>query len=333
MKVALFGGSFDPMHGGHLQVALAVLRRGIAREVWFVCAMQSPFKDAPWADFNDRVALIKAMIAPYRRLKVCTIEQKLPIPSKTIHTVSALKKRYPHISFSWIIGEDQCEHLTSWFEYPKLKENIDFIGVARTHARQDYLVKTWIVMNHPATSTQFRVERQLRYIPIHIRFLMLKRGMYVQSLLRQDMSGKRFEHTCRVKATIYPLAQAHHVNLQFACVSALLHDVAKGMPEKVMDDWIARSAYAHIAIPLYAKHAAAGAMIAKHRYGVRNKKILKAIHHHSDGLSTTKLSHCLFVADKIEPQRPEWLVALKPLAYQNLTLTTTLIKKGFSDDT
>lgn len=333
MKVALFGGSFDPIHEGHLQVALTVLRRGLAHEVWFVCALQSPFKDAPWASFGDRVALIQAMIAPYRRLKVCTIENKLPSPSKTIHTVSALKKNYPHYHFSWIIGEDQCAQLTSWYEYPTLLTMIDFIGIARTHAQQQYPVKAWIVMQHPASSTQFREKGELRFIPTKLRQLMLKRGLYLQSLLCQAMSMKRYAHTLRVSTTIQSLAAAHHLNVADATLSALLHDVAKGMTIEDMDYWIARSHYAKVDIPVYAKHASAGAMVAKHRYGVYNKKILKAIHHHSDGLSTSTFSQCLFVADKIEPQRPDWLTALKPLALQNLTLTTTIIKKGFSDDT
>lgn len=333
MNIALFGGSFDPIHDGHLQVALHVLRHTHVNEVWFVCAMLSPHKEQTTADFEDRVALIKAMIKPYRKLKVCTIEQTLPIPSKTLHTVQALKRQYPKVNFSWVMGEDQFESFSSWYEPEILKASIDFIGVSRTHQQPSHDAKTWIHMHHPASASSFREQHDLIHIPMRVRKVMLKRGVYLKPLLVQDMSLKRFEHTLRVKAMAINLAKAHNLDQSKASMSALLHDVAKGMSENEMDCWIQRSKYRHLSIPEYAKHAFAGAMIAKHRYGLVDKKSLKAIVHHTEGTSSSSLSQCLFVADKIEPARPLWLVALKSTAMMNLALTTTLIKKGFSDDT
>lgn len=332
MNIALFGGSFDPIHEGHLKVALSVLRLSEVSEVWFIPNMRSPLKNEVSASFDDRLALIKVMIKPYRRLKVCNIEASLPQPSKTIHTVLALRKKYPHHEFYWVMGEDQFETFPQWFESERLKTLIDFIGVSRTHHQPYSWAKKWIQMDHPASSTRFREHHDLTYIPLRVRKTMLSRGCYLKPLIGAIMSEKRFQHTLRVHTMAIKLAKAHHLNEEQVSFSALLHDVAKGMSEPLMDQWIHRSKYAHLTIPDYAKHAFVSASFARHRYGVFDKKVIQAILHHTEGTSINALSTCLYVADKIEPARPLWLVAIKSLAMISLSDAKQEILKGFSND-
>jgi nicotinate-nucleotide adenylyltransferase len=323
MKIALFGGSFDPIHEGHLKVALSVLRLSDVREVWFIPNMRSPLKNEVSASFDDRLALIQVMIKPYRRLKVCDIEASLPQPSKTIHT---------HVQFTWVMGEDQFESFPQWFESERLKTLINFIGVSRTQHQPYAWAKTWIQLDHPASSTRFREHHELTYIPLRVRKAMLLRGCYLKPLLGGIMSEKRFQHTLRVHTMAIKLAKVHHLNEEQVSYSALLHDVAKGMSEPLMDQWIKRSKYAHLSIPDYAKHAFVSAAFAKHRYGIYDKKVIQAILHHTEGTSINVLSTCLYVADKIEPARPLWLVALKSLAMISLNDAKQEILKGFSND-
>lgn len=332
MNIALFGGSFDPIHEGHLKVALEVLRKSSAKEVWFVPNMRSPLKEGVSESFEHRVALIKAMIKPYRRLKVCEIESVLPQPSKTIHTVLALKKKYPHFHFSWVMGEDQFESFSQWFESERLKTLVDFIGVSRTHHQRYDWAKQWITFNHPASATNFREHHDLTYIPFRVRKEMLKRGCYLKPLIGGIMSEKRYQHTLRVHTMAIKLAKVHELDETKVSLSATLHDVAKGMDEALMDEWIKRSPYANKPIPTYAKHAIVSAMLAKHRYAINDKKVFQAIVHHTEGTSISHLSSCLFVADKIEPARPIWLIALKSQALTSLTLAKQNILKGFSND-
>jgi nicotinate-nucleotide adenylyltransferase len=332
MKIALFGGSFDPIHEGHLKVALTVLRLCDVSEVWFIPNMISPLKNEVSASFDDRIALIKAMIRPYRKLKVCELEKSLAQPSKSLHTVLALQKKYPQHTFSWVMGEDQFEAFPKWFESERLKTLIDFIGVSRTSHQPYAWAKQWISFNHPASATKFREEHELTYIPRRVIQEMLKRGCYLKPLLGQYMSEKRFQHTLRVQTMAIKLAIVHQLDESQISLSALLHDVAKGMSEPLMDEWIKRSPYRNQIIPTYAKHAIVSAMLAKHCYGIVDKKIIKAIVHHTEGTSQTQLSTCLFVADKIEPARPLWLVALKSQAIIDLNHTKQEILKGFSND-
>ena len=332
MMIALFGGSFNPVHEGHLQMALAVLQKSNVNEVWFIPNQVSPLKTSNEASFEDRVALIKAMIQPYRKLKVCTIEQTLPQPSKTIHTVKALMKKYPQYTFVWMMGEDQFEQFDQWYESEQLKALIPFIGLSRTHHQPYSWAKEWIHFEHPASSTAFRDHHELTYIPKRVLRVMIEKEIYLESCLGTHMSQKRWKHVLRVKDTAITLAKIHHLNeIQVKCC-AYLHDVAKGMSEADLDRWIQASPYRNKAYPEYVKHAVVGAILAKQRFGIYDKKIHKAIFHHTEGTSTSKLSQCLYVADKIEPQRPQWLVDHTSLAKKDLRLAQMSIMKGFIND-
>lgn len=332
MRIALFGGSFNPIHEGHLKMALIVLKKSSVHEVWLIPNRVSPLKTSNEASFEDRVALIKAMIQPYRKLKVCTIESTLPQPSKTIHTVKALMKQYPQHTFTWMMGEDQFEQFDQWYESEQLKTLIPFIGLSRSHHQPYSWAYQWIYFNHPASSTAFREQHDLKFIPKRVLKIMLEREVYLESCLTQYMSLKRWKHVLRVKEVALSLANIHHLDEMQVMLSAYLHDVAKGMSEDEMDEWINASSYRNHVYPEYAKHAVVGAILAKQRYGITNKKMIKAIFHHTEGTSTSKLSQCLYVADKIEPQRPQWLVDHASVAKKDLRLAQMSIMKGFSND-
>lgn len=332
MRIALFGGSFDPIHEGHLQSALHVLKQGIVQEVWFVPTQQSPLKGQSSASFDDRVALIKAMIKPYRKLKVCTIEKTLEIPSVTIHTVKALLKKYPYQKFLWLMGEDQFEQFDQWYKHEELKKLIDFVGLTRTQSKSYAWAKHWIVFKHPASSSAIRDNHQLKYLPKRVLKTMILRGCYLDVILTSWMSKKRFEHTLRVNKTGQALALSHHLDVEKVHLATLLHDVAKGMSETEMDIWISRSRYRNIVIEDYAKHGFVATMLAKHLFGIYDKKIHQAINHHTTGNSISALSRCVYVADKVEPKRPAWCVQLTTLAHQDLRASQERLMKGFNND-
>jgi len=332
MRIALFGGSFDPIHEGHLQSALHVLRKGVVQEVWFVPTKQSPFKTQSNVAFEDRVALIKIMIQPYRKLKVCTIEKTLEIPSKTIHTVKALLKQYPYHKFFWLMGEDQFEKFELWYKFEELKQLIDFIGLTRTQFKIHDWAKHWIVFHHPASSSAIKEEHELKYLPKRVLKTMLLRSCYLDIILTEWMSKKRFEHTLRVNKTGQSLAHSHKLDVEKIHLATLLHDIAKGMCETEMDIWIAQSRYSNVVIEDYAKHGFVATMLAKQRFGIYDKKIHQAINHHTTGNSTSALSRCVYVADKIEPKRPAWCVQLTSLAHQDLRASQERLMKGFNHD-
>jgi nicotinate-nucleotide adenylyltransferase len=134
MKVALFGGSFNPPHVAHQLVALYVLETQAVDELWFVPAFQHPF-DKPLAPFSDRRQMCELATAPLApRARVCDIEARLGGASRTLRTVKALQQAHPDITFSLVVGADLVGEIPSWHGAEELTRIVTFIVVGRTGA-------------------------------------------------------------------------------------------------------------------------------------------------------------------------------------------------------
>src|SRR5688500_14818958 len=116
MRVALFGGSFNPPHVGHLMVVTWILATERADEVWILPTAHHPFGKS-LAPFEDRVDLCRAA---FPEARVEEIEASLPAPSYTIQTVEALKKQHPSTRFSLVVGTDVANERTKWKEFDRL---------------------------------------------------------------------------------------------------------------------------------------------------------------------------------------------------------------------
>lgn len=127
-KVAIYGGSFNPIHIGHLALANYICEWGWADEVWFLVSPQNPLKknDELLSDKN-RLQLVKEAIEEYSRFKVSDIEFHLSKPSYTIHTLKALKAQHPDLIFSLLIGADNWKIIDRWKEYKRIIEENEIL--------------------------------------------------------------------------------------------------------------------------------------------------------------------------------------------------------------
>ena len=114
-KVGIFGGSFNPIHIGHLALANYLCEFSYLDEVWFMVSPQNPLKrnDKLWDD-ELRLELARLATEDYPKFKVCDIEFQLPRPSYTIHTLNALKEAYPGHEFTLLIGADNWKLFPHW---------------------------------------------------------------------------------------------------------------------------------------------------------------------------------------------------------------------------
>lgn len=132
--IGLFGGTFDPVHAGHLALARHVLERCLLDSLLFIPAPQPPHKGQPVASFGQRAAMLQASLAdcPDRQqLQLSLIEQQLPIPSYTINTVAALIERYGRNRYFLIIGADSLLDLPHWHRAADLIALVSLIVVKR----------------------------------------------------------------------------------------------------------------------------------------------------------------------------------------------------------
>lgn len=116
-RVAIFGGSFDPIHNGHLALAGEVIARGLAAEVWLMVTPQNPHKqDKILSDERLRFQMAQLAVEGMDGVKACDFEFSLPRPSYTLTTLTALDEAFPDKEFCLLIGADNWEKFDRWYK-------------------------------------------------------------------------------------------------------------------------------------------------------------------------------------------------------------------------
>lgn len=135
---AVFGGTFDPVHLGHIGLADYLLKTGRVKKVVFLPAPHPPHKpgNEP-APFADRAAMLRAAVTGHAGMSVSEIEAERPGPSYTVDTLDILKKRYPAERFVWVIGSDSLNQLHLWYESERLVRENRFLTYPRPGEEAD----------------------------------------------------------------------------------------------------------------------------------------------------------------------------------------------------
>jgi nicotinate-nucleotide adenylyltransferase len=132
MRIGLLGGTFDPIHFGHLLMAEQALEQAGLDQIWFLPAAHPPHKpELKTSSFERRIDLINLAIAGYPKFQICLIEQELPAPSYTINTLDALTDKYPVHQWSLILGGDSIVDLPKWHQPRAIVKRVDLLAIQR----------------------------------------------------------------------------------------------------------------------------------------------------------------------------------------------------------
>lgn len=127
MKIALFFGSFNPIHTGHLIVAQVIAEQTDTDKVWFVISPQNPFKKkSSLLHEFDRLDMVRTAINDNSNFDASDIEFRMSKPSFTIDTLARLQDKYPQHEFRLIIGGDNLKHFQKWKNHEKI---LEFFGL------------------------------------------------------------------------------------------------------------------------------------------------------------------------------------------------------------
>lgn len=128
MTIGILGGSFNPVHVGHLMLASYMQQFGGMDEVWLMLSPLNPLKANPEELIPDitRLRMLELAVGETKGILVNDIELSMPRPSYTINTLRYLAKRYPRHQFKLIIGSDNWKRFNEWKDY---EEIIDDFGV------------------------------------------------------------------------------------------------------------------------------------------------------------------------------------------------------------
>lgn len=122
-RIGIFGGTFDPVHLGHLIQAEQCRVQGELDEVWFVPAARPPHKpDADLTPFDRRAEMLELATAGEPRFRVEPIEADRPGPSYTADTLAGLTERHPDAEFWLVIGADSLRDFATWREPARITE-------------------------------------------------------------------------------------------------------------------------------------------------------------------------------------------------------------------
>lgn len=131
-KIILFGGTFDPIHTGHVQVAEFALNALRAEELFFIPAYRSPHKQRVPTDGCHRVAMIRIAIEGIKGLSVDDCEIRRQHTSYTLNTIYEFRQRYgPDAVLYWLIGADQLADLDKWYQIHTLVQQCRLVIMIR----------------------------------------------------------------------------------------------------------------------------------------------------------------------------------------------------------
>ncbi|PWB75960.1 nicotinate (nicotinamide) nucleotide adenylyltransferase [candidate division GN15 bacterium] len=134
-KWGIFGGAFDPVHNGHLTLAREIRLNAHLDGILFVPSFVPPRKvQGCVASFQHRFAMLGLATADDKRFGVTDIESERDEPGYTLHTVRALKKRFPGTALSFIIGADLLTEIETWFEAMEIIKEVPIIAGTRPGA-------------------------------------------------------------------------------------------------------------------------------------------------------------------------------------------------------
>lgn len=139
MRTAIFGGSFNPIHRGHIALADFVVQGGWTDEVWLLVSPQNPLKAAAGLLPEQlRLALAQQATGNYDRIKVSDFEFHLPRPSFTYKTLAALRESHPDRSFQILIGADNWSCFNRWAHHEELLRDYELL----VYPREGYDIHT-----------------------------------------------------------------------------------------------------------------------------------------------------------------------------------------------
>lgn len=132
MRIGIFGGTFDPVHYGHLIIAEQAREQARLDEVWFVPSARPPHKlDQPMTSFDRRVEMLQLATAGHNSFRVEEIEKDRPGPSFTADTLSDLNRQYPDNEWFLIAGADCLPDLAKWYQPLRVIDSATLLVAAR----------------------------------------------------------------------------------------------------------------------------------------------------------------------------------------------------------
>ena len=350
MKVAIYGGSFNPPHLGHLSAANCVNEQLSPDVLLIIPDNVPPHKEMEEGspDAGARLEMARLNFATIENAVISDMEICRSGKSYTADTVARLRETYPDDELILTIGTDMFLSFEEWYMYPYLIENctlavvsrneneLDVLEEHKAHMEKAYNARVEILEHEalPMSSGEIRELLRLRMgadkLSDSVYSLIIKNGYYEASpelsWLREKvmpyLSWHRVAHVTGCESESVKLAMHYGEDAELAAEAAILHDITKKL--KYDEQLILCREYGIICDKAQLEnekllHALTGAALAADKFGVCDG-VREAIRWHTTGKPDMSiLEKIIYLADYIEPTRDfEGVEKLRELAYEDL---------------
>ena len=140
MRIGIYGGSFNPIHKGHTELAASIVQQGLVDELWLLVSPLNPLKQGETSDiaeYEHRLSMARLATEDIEGVKVSDFEKNLPLPSYTITTLGELRKAYPEHEFVLVIGADNWERFPRWYHAQEIIDTYSILIYRRPECEMD----------------------------------------------------------------------------------------------------------------------------------------------------------------------------------------------------
>ena len=140
MRIGIYGGSFNPIHKGHTELAASLVQQGLVDELWLLVSPLNPLKQGETSDiaeYEHRLSMARLATEDKEGVKVSDFEKNLPLPSYTITTLGELHKAYPEHEFVLVIGADNWERFPRWYHAQEIIDTYSILIYRRLGCEMD----------------------------------------------------------------------------------------------------------------------------------------------------------------------------------------------------
>ena len=346
-KIGLLGGTFDPVHYGHLRLAEQCREKLGLEEVWFIPAWKPPHKDWAISPYEKRRHWLEQVLADTAWCRILDIEKELEGKSYTYHTLKALHKREPDCEFYFLTGADSLEKLDTWYRWQDILDLCYFVATSRpgytgklteTLEKQSKKSAYGIIclsidaldISSTAVREQIALKKEVRHlIPAELinevnDSVEIKVEGY-KEILKKRLSVKRYTHSVGVANTSAKLAGMFNGDIERSYIAGLLHDYAREMPKSDLLELAMEHQLSSDTVDLLQPsllHGPVGAWMLQEQGIIQDQTILNAIRWHTTGHpEMDQVARIVYIADYIEPNRDfPGVDVLRQITYRDLNL-------------
>ncbi len=322
MKIAIYGGAFNPVHNEHINIARAAITQlGLDKIIVVPTAISPHKKGCMTARGKDRLQLCRLAFCGLPEVEVSDYELKRGGISYSYVTCRHFKKLYKDDELYFILGADMLQSFRFWKEPLEILKCVTLAVCAREDKEQlSKLIKDFQrtfksetvdfgYVGKAVSSTKVRAAAALgedvgAFVPESVRLYIKKQGLYLLPELlavKKYLTQERWEHTVRVAQTAAAYSRRSGVYEIDAVTAAALHDCAKYLSENAPE----LNGFTPPAdVPPPVVHQFAGAYMAERTFGIKDEHILNAIRYHTTGRENMcALEKLIFLADLLEDGR------------------------------